>query len=1689
MYIFFGNLWLRSYTVRQAAAIAYGALCAVVCSIPITSNGRQNHVILGSMVERFIGWALPLLNNVSGADGTTELALESLREFLNVGDVGGIERYALPILKACQVLLEDERTSLSLLHRLLGVLTLISSKFSRCFQPHFLDIVDLLLGWALVPDLSESDRRVIMDSFLQFQKHWVGNLQFSLGLLSKFLGDMDVLLQDGSPGTPQQFRRLLALLSCFSTVLQSAASGLLEINLLQQITEPLSRMLPRLLGCLAMVGRKFGWSEWIGDSWKCLTLLAEILCERFSTFYPLAVDILFQSLEMNHPNQLMGPGKITSFQVHGVLKTNLQLLSLQKLGLLASSVQKVLQFDAPVSQMRLHPNHLVTGSSAATYIFLLQHGNNEVVQQAVASLSEELELLKGMLGKTLVHGDGVNSILDTKSYSKNELFALIKFDLKVLLTCVSLGGRGSLVGQPDTATLYLKRSENLVSFIIEKLNPFDSCIQAFVEMQVNIIKTLETLTTVEFLSNCSLRYQSNGKTSLDVAAEKVPDDNHRNGLSSVITDYLRKYNLLLVKALHVSSPLAVKEVALDWTQKFCENIMATYENSNTKTYSYEAFEYAGIVGNIVFSLLDAVSDREPKVRLRVALVLELLLQARLVDPMYFYPIAEMVLEKLGDPDSDIKYTFVRLFAHVLPTTIYSCGLHDYGIPTTSNPGILRLGSSSNLHWKQVFALKQLRQQLHSQQLVSILSYISQRWKVPLSSWIQRLIHNCRRSKDLVFSQTEEPGNFGSTGVWLDVKVDEDILERSCSVNNLAGAWWAVHEAARFCIAMRLRTNLGGPTQTFAALERMLLDIAHLLQLDSEQIDGNLSMIGSSGAHLLPMRLLLDFVEALKKNVYNAYEGSAVLPSATRQSSLFFRANKKVCEEWFSRICEPMMNAGLALQCHDAIIQYCSLRLQDLKNLVASALKDQSRTQLAESLHNSRARFSGDILRVLRNMALALCKNHEADALIGLQKWVSMAFSSLFMEENQTHSQSGEMGPFIWITGLVYQAQGQYEKAAAHFTHLLQSDESLSAMGSDGVQFAIARIIESYTAVSDWKSLESWLLELQTLRAKHSGRSYSGALTTAGNEINAIHALARFDEGDFPAAWSCLDLTPKSSSELTLDPKLALQRSEQMLLQAMLFQNEGKIDKIPHELQKAKSMLEEMLSVLPLDDLAEAAAHATQLHCIFAFEEGYKLKGSQDKPKQFQSILSSYVQSLQSPISRVHQDCNSWLKLLRVYQTIFPTSLVTLKICLNLLSLTRKQGNLMLANRLNNILRDHVSSYPEESLRDFFILNLQYEGILLMHAENKFEDAFTNLWSFVRPFMVSSASIVSNADDNILKAKACLKLANWLRRYHSDVNLDIFVLKMRADFNMADSSFLGQDGPSCSNEDLTSRPKLGPIIEEIVGTAMKLSTHLCPTMGKSWISYASWCFNQAKDSLFNPHEPILHSCSFSPALVTEILPERFKLNEVEIVRVKSLILQLFQNKGDPEGFADEQREQNISIDSPKLNLSNDSPVRALVQQAVNIIEAAAGAPGAENSSGECLSATIASQLKFFFLRANVGLDETDILSVVDDLLDVWLSLRMRRVSLFGHAAHAFIQYLSFSSAKLCHGQLTGFDCESLKQKTGSYTLRAILYVLHILLNYGVELKDTLVPALLAIPLWPWQVGCCFCVIFLILFFFG
>ncbi|KAG9455066.1 hypothetical protein H6P81_007970 [Aristolochia fimbriata] len=1648
----------KSYAVRRLTVVAYGSLCSVVCSSVLASSGRQNHAIAGSVVDRFINWALPVLRDVSIGNGSAELALEGLREFLDNGDPNGIEPYVLPVIKACQELLEDERTSLNLLHQLLGLLSLISLKFFRSFQPHFLDIIDLLIGWALVPDLPESDRCIIMDTFLQFQKHWLSNLQFSLDLLSKFLGDMEVLLNDTSIGTPQQFRRLLALLSCFLTVLQVTASGLLEMNMLEQMSGMLVKMVPQLLSCLSLVGKKFGWSKWVRESWRCLTLLAEILGEKFSTFYPVAFDILFQSLKEKQLNS-------SSTHVHGVIKSNLQLLSLQKLGLSPSSVQKMLQLNSPLSWLRLHPNHHVAGALAATYVFLLQHKNSEVIGQAMVSVMEELESLKNLLGNVAEEEIALNlgnlAITDSDCdmkfgvadvFSEAELVALIKFDLSILLSCVSSDGNVQAVEVAEVTTSHYERAAKVTSFIFEKLSPFVCPILRCVNLQVHVMRTLKKLCEVEHSRKWTL-------TENSAELEALGDSGKVQRRINLIIYHLRKYSGYIIRGLHASSPLTVKLLALEWVQDFGRVILSWKEDFHLVS-SFEESECDNIGSSLLFSVLDAASDTELKVRSLVALILDILLQAGLIYPGHFFAIGEVVLERLGDSETSIRNAFIRVFSIVLPVTIYVCGSCIDEVADC----VIRIGDRPRPHWKHVFALKQLPRQLRAQQLVSILSYISQRWKVPLSSWIQRLVFSCPGTRDLISCPLEETENFSANGLLLDVKVDGKMLDNVCSTNNTAAAWWAIHEAARYCITVRLRTNLGGPTQTFAALERMLLDVAHVLKVEAELNEGNLN-IGSSSAHLLPMRLLLDFVEALKKNVYNAYDGSFVLPSVTRQSSLFFRANKKVCEEWFHRICEPMMNAGLALQCHTATIHYCTLRLQDLRHIVGSALKEKSRMQSSEILHNLRNRLAGDVLRVLRHAAMAMSRNHEPEALVGLQKWASFAFPSLFEETHILSPHGGKIGSLSWITGLTYQAQGQYEKAGAHFLHLLQSEEALSCMDSDTVQFIISRIIESYTALADWKSLETWLIELQALRARHAGKSYSGALTTAGNEMNAIHALARFDEGDVQSAWSYLDLTPKSCNELTLDPRLALQRSEQMLLQAILLQRDGKFDKVLEEIGKAKLMLQEALSVVSLDGFAESAAYATQLHCIYSFEGSCNIK-NQDEQKQLLAMLSSLHQVVQIQINECSQDCNLWMKVFRIYRTILPTSQVTLQLCQKLITLARKQKNFSMAHRLIGYYRDNLLVCYEGKDRGLLANNLQYETILVQYAEEKHENAMTNLWSFVGQSIVYP-QVVKCDLENMLKAKACLKLAKWFKQDYPTKKLENVLFKVYSDFSKftrhnAVSFSSGSIYPGELIHDLN--PKA--ILDEIVGIATKCSSLVCPTLCKSWLSYASWCYSVAKGSLCSP-DTVLRTCSLSSVLEPEVSPNRFQLTEEEVSKVEAIILKLFQRNTTVAS------EGHMIQSEAAQNLTQETSLKSLVQQVVYLVQVAAGAPGAESSDGKPPSAKLSSQLNMLFLTLSVDMEKDIIASSVNELIEIWWALRRRRIVLFGHAANGYLRFLSHSSYYPNKGGQGGHYHDILKQKTGNCTLRATLYVLHILLNYGVELKDALEPGLVSVPLVPWQ----------------
>ena len=164
----------------------------------------------------------------------------------------------------------------------------------------------------------------------------------------------------------------------------------------------------------------------------------------------------------------------------------------------------------------------------------------------------------------------------------------------------------------------------------------------------------------------------------------------------------------------------------------------------------------------------------------------------------------------------------------------------------------------------------------------------------------------------------QAGRLPNSGA-LNLRSPSGLACRRASCCLSQGAWWAVQEAAKQCVALRLRTHLGGPAQTLAALEQAVLAAVAalqqeqpLLQPQAQQAPGqgqggsgdeapvaSSATIAAGGDRRQAAVLLLLFLQALEQGVASASSGAsgASRASAPEGAVAFFAANSKVGCRW------------------------------------------------------------------------------------------------------------------------------------------------------------------------------------------------------------------------------------------------------------------------------------------------------------------------------------------------------------------------------------------------------------------------------------------------------------------------------------------------------------------------------------------------------------------------------------------------------------------------------------------------------------------------------------------------------------------------------------------------------------------------------------------------------------------------
>uniref|UniRef100_A0A182K755 non-specific serine/threonine protein kinase n=1 Tax=Anopheles christyi TaxID=43041 RepID=A0A182K755_9DIPT len=248
--------------------------------------------------------------------------------------------------------------------------------------------------------------------------------------------------------------------------------------------------------------------------------------------------------------------------------------------------------------------------------------------------------------------------------------------------------------------------------------------------------------------------------------------------------------------------------------------------------------------------------------------------------------------------------------------------------------------------------------------------------------------------------------------------------------------WAQWEAAQLCVNHKLRTPFGKPQSTFLRIESIVKQCARILALTDKF---PVRDIRTSIANQRHARIMLGFLEALEKSIYNAAEGTAyALPAPEKPARTFFRVNQSTCAEWFTRIRTAVDLVALHCMEPEMVIRYSEAVLREL--VAAGKTSDPI------------------FEHMLMSLVWALVRNWESDALYGVYVWSKRLTGR----------------KYSWIRMAAEEASGHRETAASGFRSIL-ADPGSVGMDRHIRDFIVDQTILSLLFTGDYRQLYEFLL--------------------------------------------------------------------------------------------------------------------------------------------------------------------------------------------------------------------------------------------------------------------------------------------------------------------------------------------------------------------------------------------------------------------------------------------------------------------------------------------------------------------------------------------------------------------------------------------------------------------------------------
>ncbi|KAI9209426.1 uncharacterized protein BJ171DRAFT_117404 [Polychytrium aggregatum] len=486
-----------------------------------------------------------------------------------------------------------------------------------------------------------------------------------------------------------------------------------------------------------------------------------------------------------------------------------------------------------------------------------------------------------------------------------------------------------------------------------------------------------------------------------------------------------------------------------------------------------------------------------------------------------------VLNHIKDSDPHVRGTFLKLLARLSPS-IPASDLILYGqmpskfqafkrkVMGTAHSGVFR-----SQHFSVVVSYLGMATHLQpskdADQTPALLSIDP---SGSLSDWLIKLFQSC--NNDEIARQYPQASLDSST-----------FVEAISSDDNLM--FWALWEAARYCILARLRTSFGGPKQTFEAIEFSLQNVH---KATHEWIKLSDTEHGERAMDQLKLaRHLLQFIDLLELQIENAIAGTSSqrLPPAPKASIAFFSANRKVCHDWFARIRKSVVALGQYLGSSELVIRHSSLLLTDRMGLLRRGnVRDLDA-------------WSSDVSTRIVHLALAMSKLTDPDPIVGLVQWSRKVtyvpvdvtpkrtkepdMKRLILAKKPTDAVESGSEPagdaFVPVTGTVkidvawIEALGCISDARFETAiELLRARLKMMIQKGDlpsyhhEISVLIKQITNCYVALADYESMKQWLPILKEWRSEYVGTELASTFDT-GYATEYLRSWWQLGRGDAP----------------------------------------------------------------------------------------------------------------------------------------------------------------------------------------------------------------------------------------------------------------------------------------------------------------------------------------------------------------------------------------------------------------------------------------------------------------------------------------------------------------------------------------------------------------------------------------------